>query len=498
MTQNPKAYLVLFIQIFIILFPVLSFGMECPRLFTDFSSENKSLIMETVPIMETAPQNRSHGLRQKTLKTKGFPGYFHRGVKEADRMINISHHLRKHNVSATQTHIEDFASQISLHISYIKNGFLKLLKQTSNFTLKQDIHKNLTYLKILETEAHRRKKKKEVNYEWWVYFNLRLTLLLSVSPPSFFDNSFVKTLSSKINKTKTFLLENISIIIKNGPKGEEAGKRLVYLEKLEDFFISTQRINSLSLEQIEVLYFAVDQLFSTPLNEHLDHNSFLDIPYHPRDRRESPFYITHNQFIKALSFLSRAKKDVVPPVSNYIYLYENILHFPDKIFFPTIAPLGIMHFNRIGLPIKISPIGIKAGITKTDGVLATPEFHALHDIEHAYLQQLFSSAVDPPRLEENADFHHYFNHYLNTSPLSRKQRMLLETIYFFLIREHPPTQLSQNSIKVFFLKTKEEGEGHLRFLIPNPIKQSNKHILQYIEEGFFLYEKITKQYTDRR
>ena len=115
---------------------------------------------------------KSTNLEAKTQDAKAEVGrpVFTKGMDEANRMISLAQKLRNSQVDPQRTHIPEFAEEIPKHIEFIREGIQKPV-----FKKKRG---KLRILSYLEKEALDKKENKQVTYEWWLYWNQRLTHIL--------------------------------------------------------------------------------------------------------------------------------------------------------------------------------------------------------------------------------------------------------------------------------------------------------------------------------
>ena len=99
------------------------------------------------------------------------------GLKEnkVDRLIFIGNQLRNSSrVDPYKTHIVDFEDQIADHIEFIRQGFL---------SSGVDIDSKLEILSDFKKEAENKRDNKELTYQYWLLWNMRLSLLVSSKKP---------------------------------------------------------------------------------------------------------------------------------------------------------------------------------------------------------------------------------------------------------------------------------------------------------------------------
>ena len=111
------------------------------------------------------PFKISRSNEEAELKKQGFKDDYIRGVDEVNALIELAEKLRESNIHPYKTHIEHFAQQIPEVVAYFRNNHL-FTDQTARSRLRD--------LEKLEAEAVLRVDKKEVTYEWWVLWNVRL------------------------------------------------------------------------------------------------------------------------------------------------------------------------------------------------------------------------------------------------------------------------------------------------------------------------------------
>ena len=108
-----------------------------------------------------------------------------------DRAIFIGNQLRNSPIlNPYKTHIVDFEDQITDHVEYIKQGIL------SSGT---DVNSRLTILDAFKHEAESKRDNKELTYQYWLLWNMRLSILASSEQPTSWNwHTHEDTLSRKL------------------------------------------------------------------------------------------------------------------------------------------------------------------------------------------------------------------------------------------------------------------------------------------------------------
>ena len=112
-------------------------------------------------------------LAEVNFDSKNIP--MEKGSK-VDRLIFISDHLTNSpRVNPYKTHIADFEDQIDSHIEFIREGIL------SSGT---DVDSKLKILDDFKKEAESKRDSKELTYQYWLLWNMRLSILVSSDKPT--------------------------------------------------------------------------------------------------------------------------------------------------------------------------------------------------------------------------------------------------------------------------------------------------------------------------
>ena len=109
-----------------------------------------------------------------------------------DRAIFIGNQLRNSPIlNPYRTHIVDFEHQITDHVEYIKQGIL------SSGT---DVNSRLKILDAFKHEAESKRDNKELTYQYWLLWNMRLSILASSEQPTSWNwHTHEGTLSRTLN-----------------------------------------------------------------------------------------------------------------------------------------------------------------------------------------------------------------------------------------------------------------------------------------------------------
>ena len=108
-----------------------------------------------------------------------------------DRATFIGNQLRNSPIlNPYRTHIVDFEDQITEHVEYIKQGILSSGK---------DVNSRLTILDAFKHEAENKRDNKELTYQYWLLWNMRLSILASSEQPTNWNwHTHEDTLSRKL------------------------------------------------------------------------------------------------------------------------------------------------------------------------------------------------------------------------------------------------------------------------------------------------------------
>lgn len=107
------------------------------------------------------------------LEKHGYKNTLIKGVNEANRQVKLAERIRSFDINPFSTHIEDFALQIPNHIETIRQG----IESQGIQRQRQRLH----LLKQFEKEAHQKIEDSAVTYIWWLYWNKRLSILVTPS-----------------------------------------------------------------------------------------------------------------------------------------------------------------------------------------------------------------------------------------------------------------------------------------------------------------------------
>ena len=105
---------------------------------------------------------------ERALQNMDLREIFVIGVNAMNYLKYIGHKLMENNINPYTTHIENFANNINAHIRFIREGILLQNKE---------VKQRLDILLSLEKEALKRMKEKKVTYEWWLFWNYRLSIV---------------------------------------------------------------------------------------------------------------------------------------------------------------------------------------------------------------------------------------------------------------------------------------------------------------------------------
>lgn len=115
---------------------------------------------------------------EQSLAEVNFDSKNKKGTKgnKMDRLIFIGSQLRNSpRVNPYKTHIVDFEDQITEHIEFIRQGIL---------SSETDIDSKLEILSAFKQEAESKRDNKELTYQYWLLWNMRLSILVSSKKPN--------------------------------------------------------------------------------------------------------------------------------------------------------------------------------------------------------------------------------------------------------------------------------------------------------------------------
>ena len=125
------------------------------------------------------------------LAPEKLPNAYSRGEKEIDDLIKLAAQLRNKSADYKTTHIQEFSDMVSTHLQFAKEA---IESQISN-----DHAERLALLSAFKSEAQNKQVTHKVSYRWWVYFNFRISILLTpkekrTATRGGFSNLFVQEL----------------------------------------------------------------------------------------------------------------------------------------------------------------------------------------------------------------------------------------------------------------------------------------------------------------
>ena len=133
-----------------------------------------------------------------------------------DRLIFIGKQLRNFpGINPYKTHIADFADYITSHVEFIRQGILSSGK---------DIDSKIKILDTFKHEAETKRDNKELTYQYWLFWNMRLSILVSSIPPSWDWKTWEGTLSHKnrvkldSDKLNTFSRHSVKAFLEQFPR----------------------------------------------------------------------------------------------------------------------------------------------------------------------------------------------------------------------------------------------------------------------------------------
>ena len=122
---------------------------------------------KSVSMVELPLSSRTN--KSEELKEQGYEPFYRKGIDDLNEWAEVRKKLEALRANPYTTHIEYFANKIESHIHF----FIESLNRSS-ITLAQK-----QTLDQLTKSAKKAIKQKKVTYKWWVFFNIRLSYMLS-------------------------------------------------------------------------------------------------------------------------------------------------------------------------------------------------------------------------------------------------------------------------------------------------------------------------------
>lgn len=104
-------------------------------------------------------------------KYDGFKESYRAGLTEVEDLLALAQQLRSRTIDPHSTHIPELVPQITEHLQYAETGITR--QNSSDESTRLGILKNFT------AEAIQKISSNQVTYRWWVFFNFRLSILLT-------------------------------------------------------------------------------------------------------------------------------------------------------------------------------------------------------------------------------------------------------------------------------------------------------------------------------
>ena len=139
------------------------------------ATESDLLIRESAKLKQDLQTIRSLS-QESLLEEQGFPASYYKGVDQAREFNAVARHLRAINADPNQTHIPYFSDQIEKTISDFEGAFKKHNQDDPEF-----LKERLAILEEMKKEAQQRIADRNVTYDWWATFNLRLSMIADKS-----------------------------------------------------------------------------------------------------------------------------------------------------------------------------------------------------------------------------------------------------------------------------------------------------------------------------
>ena len=125
------------------------------------------------PLIETEQQ----------MRDKGYNNDYIVGLDHARENVQLAEKLRSDSIDPKIDHIKEFSDLIDVHINYIEEGFRthmhRIGHRLETIEYLDDKDSRLQQLELLKLEAQQRLMSKQVTYNWWFFFNVRLAIVIT-------------------------------------------------------------------------------------------------------------------------------------------------------------------------------------------------------------------------------------------------------------------------------------------------------------------------------
>ena len=287
-----------------------------------------------VQIIKTTLQNNLFKKDKRAMQNEGFSDSYISGFDYATESLRLAEALREKRkfIDPYTTHIPEFAALIDIHIAFIKRG---IKSQDSS-----DKFERLQLLDSFESEAHFRRRSRDVTYQWWFNFNLRLAIL--ITPEEYRDKDYLLNIEKigeliENNKLEIFCLECIYRYGSIEEINDDDGSNVLF-NSVEDFSalvnefpkrIMIPTVYDLGISSINKTYGTSVHLIR--LNkEPVDVNDnpiypddffLLDVYDHALNREvDNQLQFFRSYFLQKLEALTKPEREAVE------YIYFNLTH----------------------------------------------------------------------------------------------------------------------------------------------------------------------------
>ncbi len=263
---------------------------------------------------------------EQQLRKKGFRDAYIAGMDEAHRMEAIADALRSNKVDPAVTHIEDFADQVEEHIAFFQRDTNREKEEIP--ALKKKVV-DREAMEMLVRKARENVKNKEVTYNWWLQWNLKMLDTVSETRLTDFVEEYKHALKFKSPYKERFV-EFLRIVEGYFQIGSFGLDDLVY-------FPTIKRLEIMAFNQVSSKKLVLLALFDRPapadglilhpipfLLHDLQHS------YNGRDLVDSFKYkVFHKLFKEKVKTLSTSQREKVELI---LYFYTREVSIDETSF----------------------------------------------------------------------------------------------------------------------------------------------------------------------
>lgn len=322
------------------------------------------------------------------LQEQGYKHEYYKGFDLAREFNAVAEYLQEIEADSNHTHISYFADQLEKTITDFEKSFRK--NHQNNFEFLEE---RLKLLEAVKKEARKRIEDKNVTYDWFMLFHLRLIMIT-------LEYDFILKVNQKIISNRLSdpaVREKVGIEISYNKKlaqdiknemrdYPESKKELEFFQRLKEKF---ERLNPSAVlfeeaytsEELEKI---LSRLNNLPFQEYALERAAREKDLFNADNfnqvvEEKDLYNnidalkTHEKTKELLTYFDSDNVGL----RNFIRTKEN---FPQEIMFFTTSELGIMAFNE--LEDESYFVGISGIPKKVDSNMMDSYLFFSHDLGH--------------------------------------------------------------------------------------------------------------------